>query len=71
MRKWVSFHGISLNVDPDLEHFSGIVPCGVTDQGVTSLIDLGIPVTMPEVDMVLRASFETIFGPTIDGRMTC
>lgn len=66
LRKWVSFHGISLNVEPDLSHFSGIVPCGIAEQkfGVTSLVDLGIPVTMPEVDSVLRATFETVFGET-------
>lgn len=65
VRRWVSFHGISLNVEPELLHFDGIVPCGVSDQGVTSLVDLGLPVTMPEVDNVLRAEFERIFGPTI------
>jgi lipoyl(octanoyl) transferase len=65
VRRWVSFHGISLNVEPDLTHFDGIVPCGVSDQGVTSLVDLGLPVTMPEVDSTLRAQFERIFGPTI------
>lgn len=64
LRRWVSFHGISLNVDPDLSHFSGIVPCGIQGYGVTSLVDLGIPVTMPEVDMALRAQFEAVFGPT-------
>jgi lipoyl(octanoyl) transferase len=64
VRRWVSFHGISLNVEPDLSHFSGIVPCGVTEHGVTSLVDLGIPVTMPEVDAVMRKTFEGIFGPT-------
>ena len=64
VRRWVTFHGISLNVEPDLAHFSGIVPCGVSRHGVTSLVDLGIPVTMPEVDMALRASFEEVFGPT-------
>jgi lipoyl(octanoyl) transferase len=64
LRKWVSFHGIAINVDPDLEHFSGIVPCGVRRHGVTSLVDLGRPVTMPEVDSMLRAEFETVFGPT-------
>jgi lipoyl(octanoyl) transferase len=64
VRRWVSFHGVSLNVEPDLSHFSGIVPCGVTRHGVTSLVDLGIPVTMPEVDAVMRAAFEEIFGPT-------
>jgi lipoyl(octanoyl) transferase len=65
VRRWVSFHGISLNVEPDLAHFDGIVPCGVSDQGVTSLVDLGLPVTMPEVDSALRAEFERIFGPTV------
>ncbi|AOO82890.1 lipoyl(octanoyl) transferase LipB [Bosea vaviloviae] len=65
VRRWVSFHGIALNVEPELTHFDGIVPCGVSDQGVTSLVDLGLPVTMPEVDSTLRAQFERIFGPTI------
>jgi len=65
VRKWVSFHGISLNVDPDLEHFSGIVPCGIAGHGVTSLHDLGHPVSMAEVDMALRASFEEIFGKAV------
>ena len=67
LRRWVTFHGISLNVEPQLDHFSGIVPCGISLQkyGVTSLVDLGIPVTMPEADGALRAAFETIFGPTI------
>jgi len=65
VRRWVTFHGISLNVEPDLSHFSGIVPCGVREHGVTSLVDLGIPVTMPEVDATLRARFEDIFGPTV------
>ena len=64
VRKWVTFHGISLNVDPDLSHFDGIVPCGIRDHGVTSLTDLGFLVSMPEVDMLLRRNFETIFGPT-------
>ena len=68
IRRWVTFHGISLNVDPDLEHFSGIVPCGVSGYGVTSLADLGIPVSMPEVDAALRAEFERLFGPTADVR---
>ncbi|WP_152013728.1 MULTISPECIES: lipoyl(octanoyl) transferase LipB [unclassified Bosea (in: a-proteobacteria)] len=65
VRRWVSFHGISLNVEPELAHFDGIVPCGVSDQGVTSLVDLGLPLTMPEVDSALRAEFERIFGPTV------
>lgn len=66
LRRWVSFHGISLNVEPDLGHFSGIVPCGVTEHGVTSLVDLGLPVTMAEADAALRASFEAVFGPVED-----
>jgi lipoyl(octanoyl) transferase len=64
VRRWVTYHGVSLNVEPDLSHFSGIVPCGVRQHGVTSLVDLGIPVSMPEVDAVLRTSFERVFGPT-------
>jgi lipoyl(octanoyl) transferase len=62
IRHWVSFHGVALNVAPDLSHFSGIVPCGVREHGVTSLADLGIAVTMAEVDVVMRQAFETIFG---------
>jgi lipoyl(octanoyl) transferase len=64
VRKWVTFHGISLNVNPDLTHYSGIVPCGVREHGVTSLSDLGISAAMAEVDRALRQSFEPIFGPT-------
>lgn len=64
VRRWVTFHGVSLNVDPDLEHFSGIVPCGVREHGVTSLVDLGLPVTMADADLALRTAFETVFGPT-------
>jgi lipoyl(octanoyl) transferase len=66
VRKWVSFHGISLNVEPDLRHFEGIIPCGITDSalGVTSLVDLGLPVTLHEADIALRASFERAFGTT-------
>lgn len=64
VRKWVTFHGISLNVEPDLGHYSGIVPCGVEGHGVTSLVDLGLPVTMEDVDIVLRREFEKLFGPT-------
>lgn len=66
VRRWVTFHGVSLNVEPDLSHFAGIVPCGVTRHGVTSLVDLGLPVTMPEVDIALRRSFEAIFGLTVE-----
>jgi lipoyl(octanoyl) transferase len=67
VRKWVTFHGISLNVEPDLDHFGGIVPCGISDHGVTSLVDLGVLATMDEADAALKASFQTIFGPTIVG----
>lgn len=63
--KWVTFHGISLNVAPDLSHYDGIVPCGITDQGVTSFEDLGQLISMAEVDSVLRAAFENRFGPTV------
>ena len=65
LRRWVSFHGISLNVEPDLSHFTGIVPCGITEHGVTSLVDLGLPVTMDEADAALRSSFEAVFGPAV------
>lgn len=61
LRKWVSFHGISINVEPDLRHFSGIVPCGIAQHGVTSLVDLGLPVTMENLDVALKAQFETLF----------
>lgn len=64
IRKWVTFHGISLNVEPDLEHYSGIVACGVDGHGSTSLVDLGLPVTMEDVDIVLRQEFENLFGGT-------
>jgi len=66
VKRWVTLHGVALNVEPELTHFSGIVPCGVSGgrYGVTSLVDLGVPVTLPEVDMVLRREFETLFGPT-------
>lgn len=62
LRKWVSFHGISINVEPELEHFSGIVPCGITQHGVTSMVDLGLPVTMTDLDGVLMDKFAKIFG---------
>ena len=61
IRKWVSFHGISINVEPDLDHFSGIVPCGIRDHGVTSLVDLGLPVTMADLDAALMATFPRFF----------
>jgi lipoyl(octanoyl) transferase len=60
LRKWVSFHGLSINVEPDLSHFDGIVPCGITDFGVTSLVDLGLPVTMDDLDVALRTQFDAI-----------
>ena len=65
LRRWVSFHGISLNVEPDLSHFAGITPCGVADPryGVTSLVDLGLPVTMAEADEALKQAFADVFGP--------
>ena len=63
VRRWVTLHGIAINVEPELVHFSGIVPCGVRGHGVTSLADLGLPVSMPEVDSMLRRNFETVFGP--------
>lgn len=66
LRKWVSFHGLSINIDPDLSHFSGIVPCGITQYGVTSLTDLGLLVMMSDVDVLLRQSFEEIFGATVN-----
>ncbi|HHL20918.1 MAG TPA: lipoyl(octanoyl) transferase LipB [Aliiroseovarius sp.] len=61
LRKWISFHGLSINVEPDLEHFSAIVPCGIRDHGVTSLVDLGLPVSMADVDAALRRSFVEVF----------
>lgn len=64
VRRWVTFHGVALNVEPDLSHFGGIVPCGIRGHGVTSLADLGILVTMADVDVALRKAFEEVFGPT-------
>jgi lipoyl(octanoyl) transferase len=64
LRRGVSFHGISINVNPDLEHFSGIIPCGIADYGVTSLSDLSIQAAMSDLDMALKAEFEQRFGPT-------
>ena len=66
VRKWVSFHGISLNVEPDLSHFDGIVPCGIAEHGVTSLVDLGVLATMDEADASLKTSFRRVFGPVIE-----
>jgi lipoyl(octanoyl) transferase len=68
IRRWATLHGVALNVDPDLRHFSGIAPCGIREPhyGVTSLVDLGRPATMAEADAALRAAFEAVFGPTVD-----
>jgi lipoyl(octanoyl) transferase len=67
LKRWVSYHGISLNVEPDLGHFGGITPCGVSDPGlgVTSLVDLGQLVPMHEVDVALKAAFESVFGEVV------
>ena len=62
LRRWISFHGISINVEPDLSHFSGIVPCGIREHGVTSLADLGLPVTMADLDAALIKTFPQYFG---------
>ena len=64
LRRWVSFHGVSVNLDPDLDHFGGIVPCGIRDHGVTSLVDLGLPVTMNDLDLALKRSFDRGFPTT-------
>ncbi|HIA22064.1 MAG TPA: lipoyl(octanoyl) transferase LipB [Alphaproteobacteria bacterium] len=66
VRRWISFHGVSLNVEPNLDHYSDIVPCGVLDHGVTSIADLGLKIKMSDVDFVLRQNFEKNFGATID-----
>ena len=65
IRRWITFHGVSLNIDPNLEHFSGIVPCGVAEHGVTSLADLDRQAEMANVDLALRREFETLFGETV------
>ncbi|MBC2885419.1 lipoyl(octanoyl) transferase LipB [Ochrobactrum sp. CM-21-5] len=62
LRRWVSFHGIAINVEPDLSHYGGIVPCGIAEHGVTSLVDLGLPVVMGDMDVALGKAFETVFG---------
>lgn len=62
VRHWVTYHGIALNVDPELSHFDGIVPCGIAEHGVTSLADLGLPVTLPDVDVALRQAFDEVFA---------
>jgi lipoyl(octanoyl) transferase len=68
VQRWVTLHGIAINVDPQLSHFSGILPCGVSDRryGVTSLCDLGLTATLTDLDVVLRREFEALFGPTAD-----
>ena len=66
LKRWVSFHGVSLNVEPQLDHFAGIVPCGLREHGVTSLVDLGLPVTLDEADAALKTSFARVFGPAAD-----
>jgi lipoyl(octanoyl) transferase len=63
VRRWVAFHGVAVNVEPDLSHFAGIVPCGIRGHGVTSLVDLGLPVTVADLDVALRAAFDEVFGP--------
>ncbi len=65
LKRWISLHGMSLNVEPDLTHFDGIVPCGITQHGVTSLVDLGLPVTMADADVALRKTFERRFKVSI------
>lgn len=65
VRRWVTFHGVSLNVDPDLDHFAGIVPCGIAEHGVTSLLDLGLTATMDDADAALKAAFQDVFGPVV------
>lgn len=62
LRRWVSFHGIAINVEPDLSHYSGIVPCGISEHGITSLVDLGLPVTMGDLDVAMGKAFEAVFG---------
>lgn len=65
IRHWVSFHGISINVEPDLSHYAGIVPCGIAGHGVTSLVDLGLPVTLADLDMALAETFAEVFGDDV------
>ena len=61
LRKWITFHGLSINVDPDLSHFQGIVPCGIKEHGVTSLVDLGLPISMTDLDIALKKNFSKVF----------
>ncbi len=67
LRRWISFHGLSINVEPDLSHYDGIVPCGIRGHGVTSLVDLGLPVTMADLDAALMATF----APAMGGARAC
>ncbi len=67
IRRWVSFHGVSINVEPDLSHYDGIVPCGIADHGVTSLVDLGLPVTLADLDVALAETFDEVFGAPAQG----
>ena len=66
VRRWVAYHGISLNVEPDLGHYDAIVPCGISGHGVTSFVDLGLPVTMADVDAALEREFDALFLSEID-----
>jgi lipoyl(octanoyl) transferase len=70
IRHWVSFHGLSINVEPDLSHYAGIVPCGIADRGVTSLVDLGLPVTMVDLDAALAVTFDEVFGEAAKAALT-
>jgi len=65
IRHWVSFHGLSINVEPDLSHYAGIVPCGIADHGVTSLVDLGLPVSLADLDIALAETFDEVFGAAV------
>jgi len=65
VRRWVTFHGVSLNVEPDLDHFDGIVPCGISEHGVTSLADLGLPVSMADIDVAMKIAFKEVFGDVL------
>jgi lipoyl(octanoyl) transferase len=65
VRQWVTYHGLALNIDPELEHYRGIIPCGIAAYGVTSLAELGLAATMEEVDAALRATFDKAFGSAL------
>jgi lipoyl(octanoyl) transferase len=71
LRRWISFHGLAINVEPDLSHYAGIVPCGIRGHGVTSLVDLGLPVTMGDLDAALLRSFPRVFGQAGSGSGAC